>query len=51
MVEISDFKTRVLGKKIGLRQWVREMRECDCTFYYNKEDKKPFWTAIVSKLV
>lgn len=50
MVEITDFKTRVLGRKIGLLKWLKEFKNTDCLFYYNKYDKKPFWTTLASKL-
>lgn len=50
MVEISDFKTRVIGRKCGLGRWIKDVKECDCTFYYQKGDKKPFRTAVLSKL-
>lgn len=50
MVELSDFKARVTSKKIGIGQWIKEFRDCNCTFYYDKKDKRPLWTAITSKL-
>lgn len=50
MVEWTDFKTRVLGRKITLRKWFKELRSCQCLFYYNKKDKAPFWSFAVSRL-
>jgi D-aspartate ligase len=50
MVEISDFKTRVAGRKCGIGQWIKDVKNCNCTFYYDKNDKKPLRTAIFSKL-
>lgn len=49
IVEVTDFKTRVLGRKIGLFQWIRELKRCKCTFYWSSADPKPFWSAIFSK--
>lgn len=50
MVEISDFKTRVAGRRCGIGQWIKDVKNCNCTFYYDKNDKKPLRTAIFSKL-
>lgn len=50
MVELSDFKIRVIGRKIGIRQWIKEVKNCGCTFYYQKEDKMPLVSALLSKL-
>lgn len=50
MVEISDFKTRVIGRQINLFKWIHQMRQCSCLFYYNKQDTKPFWSSIISKM-
>lgn len=50
MVEISDFKTRVAGRKCSIGQWIKDVKNCNCTFYYDKNDKKPLITAIFSKL-
>lgn len=50
MVELSDFKIRVIGRKVGIRQWIKEVKDCGCTFYYQKEDKMPLISALLSKL-
>lgn len=50
VVEISDFKQRVLNRRISLIQWVKEIKQADCKFYYNHKDPKPFWTSLFSKL-
>lgn len=51
MVEISDFKTRVIGGRTNIINWIKEMRQCQCLFYYNKQDQAPFWSAIKSRMV
>ena len=51
MVEISDFKTRVIGKRIGLIKWLRDFKTCNCTFYYDKHDKKPLIMAMLTKIL
>lgn len=50
MAEISDFKDRVLTCKIGLIEWIRQVKKCNCTFYYNKVDSAPFWSALFGKI-
>lgn len=50
MVELSDFKARVIGKKISIFQWLKEYHNTNCLFYYSKQDPKPFWSAVRTKL-
>lgn len=49
LAEFDDFKTRVAGKKIGIREWFRIARKADCLLFYNKEDNKPFWISFFDK--
>ena len=49
-VELPDFKIRVLGRKVNIFQWIKDVRKSNCTFYYDKNDRKPFFSAIISKL-
>lgn len=51
MVEISDFKTRVLDQKMNPFKWLSECRKCQCLFYYNKYDPNPFWSSLFGKIV
>ncbi len=50
VVEVNDFKDRVLGKRIGFFKWWRELRKADCKFYIGKKDRRPmrwlFWSAL-----
>lgn len=50
IVEISDFKTRVIGQKMNPFKWFSECRKCQCLFYYNSNDLKPFWSALFGKV-
>lgn len=50
IVELPDFKIRVLGRKVNIFQWIKDVRKSNCTFYYDKNDRKPFFSAIISKL-
>lgn len=49
MSEFSDFKVRVMHKKIKFNEWKKQFKTCDCTFYYDKKDKKPFRHALINK--
>ncbi len=51
MVELPDFRNRVLMGRIGIVRWFRELKSTDCLFYYNKKDIKPFYSAILTSLL
>ncbi len=51
MQELSDFKDRVVSRRVSLGKWIKDVSSCDCFFYYNKNDKKPFWNALLSKVL
>lgn len=51
MVELPDFKNRVIKNHMNPFKWFKEMKECKCLYYYNKEDPKPFWSALASILL
>jgi len=41
MVEPADFKRNV--KKIGVLNWLKDLRSSECLYYYNKKDRWPFF--------
>ena len=41
IVELADFRTRVKTHQIGLNAWIREVRDADCLFLWNKNDVRP----------
>ena len=51
MNEISDFKDARKASNLSLKKWYRQFRDCDCTYYYNPRDKRPFFYAIKEKLL
>jgi D-aspartate ligase len=52
MVEPDDFINNVLkSNEVGLIQWVREFVKCDCPYYYNRKDPKPFWAYLKRRLL
>ena len=50
MNEFSDFKDNLKLKDVSILTWVKQFKSCECTFYYNKNDNKPFWSALLHKL-
>ena len=51
MVEPEDFSLNVIkGRRVGLFQWIKELRGCECLYYYNKNDKKPFFYYLKRKI-
>lgn len=51
MQEFTDFKNSVGGKQVSLWQWIKDVKGCDCLFYYNKRDNKPFWNMLLHKFI
>lgn len=50
IAEFPDFKIRVLGHRIGMLKWIKDIKKCNCFFIINKKDMKPFWTTVGSKI-
>lgn len=46
MNEIGDFKEFAFSKNVGIIKWLKEFHDCNCTYYYNKKDKAPFWSKL-----
>lgn len=42
MVDPTDFKDRVIGKKTNIIKWIFDFISCQCHFYFNIHDIKPF---------
>lgn len=52
MVEPADFIVNVIKeKKVGVLKWVKELRDCECLYFYNKKDKRPFYSYWFHKLL
>ena len=49
MPEFQDFKL-VLQHKVGLKQWLRDVRRTDAFLDWNTRDKKPFFRFILNKI-
>ena len=47
MVEPADFIINVLKLKcVSIREWIKDLKSTECFYYYNKKDKKPFFSYI-----
>lgn len=46
MPEFDDFRFFVLTRKIGLFEWISDIRKTDAFMEYDKQDKAPFYAGI-----
>lgn len=49
MNEPTDFRENVLTRKESFFKWFKEFKTCDCTYYWNKKDWKPFFHYLIKK--
>ena len=42
IVELSDYRARVKTKQISVGTWIKDLRNADCVFLWDKKDIKPF---------
>ncbi len=51
MVEPSDFLNSVVRERqVSIWKWIKDVRNCDVTYYYNKKDKKPLFAFLYGRL-
>ena len=50
MDELTDFKWSVLSRKVPFMTWLKELINADCLFYYNKQDKAPFFMYLLNRI-
>ena len=48
MAEVPDFAYRVLKRRITFFQWLKERKSCECLFFKNKKDKRPYYSCLCS---
>lgn len=46
MNEISDFIISIQHRQVGLFKWIKQVRKCDCLYYYDKDDPRPFYKEL-----
>jgi len=47
MVENSDFKDRVLTRKVSIFKWLHDFNKSQCHFFFNVRDMMPFIKAFI----
>lgn len=47
--DFSDFKDNLKLRDVSIFKWFRQYKQCECKYYYNSKDKKPFYYAILKK--
>ena len=50
MVELTDFKERVIKRKYSIVKWLRDLKECKCKYYIGKNDFKPVVMMLLSRI-
>lgn len=50
MVEPTDFKERVLKRRIGLASWLLDLKRCDCRYYLGENDCKPVISFLADRM-
>lgn len=50
MNEFTDFLFYVPQRKLGLKQWINDVRHCDGFIYYDKIDRKPFYHELCKQI-
>ncbi len=51
MVELTDFKERVIKRKYSLIKWIQDLKRCQCKYYIGRNDLKPVATMIWSRIL
>lgn len=49
--EFSDFAESVLGRKISVWQFLKDLKRADMLFTYNRKDPKPFFVELKYKIL
>lgn len=50
MQEMDDFRDRVVTRNVSLFKWIKQYRNCGCTYYANPKDPKPFRAFMKSEI-
>lgn len=52
MTEPSDFINSVVRERqVSIWHWIKDLRSCDVTYYYNKKDKKPLIGFFIGRIL
>lgn len=50
ILEPSDFVAHVIPHHVGLWRWLKDLKGADTYFFYDKNDKKPFFSMVYKNL-
>lgn len=50
IVEVTDFKDRVIMKKCNIIKWLSDLKKADCKYYIGRNDFRPVLCNIFSRL-
>lgn len=50
MAEFIDFKDRVKTHRISLLKWIKQLRNCKCLYFLNKDDMGPIYAKFLNKI-
>lgn len=48
IVEVSDYYIRVKGKKIGIVNWIKDVKRANCRYFIGKKDIMPVVSFLIS---
>lgn len=51
MADLDDFRARVRRGNTSIFTWLKDFKNCTAVFYYNKNDKRPLWSFLLSKFI
>lgn len=51
MVELTDFKERVIKRKYSPIKWIQDLKRCQCKYYIGRNDLKPVAAMILSRIL
>lgn len=51
MYEFEDFRLSVLGKKVSLWRWIKDVHHTDCFLFYSSSDILPFLMTLWAKII
>ena len=51
MVELTDFKERVVKRKYPFYKWIYDLQKCKCKYYLGKRDLKPVFCMMWSRII
>ena len=50
MVELTDFKERVINRRYSFVKWLHDLNACKCKYYIGKNDIKPVLAIVLFRL-